>query len=381
MENIINRHRNLTVLVVVLFAQILGLAVQVKKGTDRGSSRLIRIWAVSAITPFSKAVVHTSSWAADSWQNYLYLRSVRKQNQQLRDEIERMHLEQVRMAEDASQARRLQTLLGFKEQFISQTIAAQVISTTGSEFSRGIYIDKGTRDGVKPDMPVITPDGIVGKVLRVYPTSSLVLEINDPSSGAGVILQKSRLQGILKGSPSGGTFLANVMADEKVEPGERILTSGGDRVYPKGLTVGTVSRVNPAGTFLNVEVKPAAQLSRLEEVLVISKVVENAPQADEPNGPIRAIDILAQRLPSVPPPKTNDKTGKTAATTEAAKPAATPVEKKPSSGPAPVTATTGASVPKPPEKPSPSLDTNDGPTAKAVPGAVKPENPTKDTPR
>lgn len=307
MENIIYRHRNLTILVVVLFAQVLGLAVQVHKTTNRGSDRLLRIWAVSAITPFEKAVVHTTSWASNTWHDYFYLRDVRRQNQELRDEVQRLRLEQVRMAEDAGQARRLQLLLGFKEQFISQTMPAQVISTTGSEFSRGIYIDKGSRDGVKADMPVITPDGIVGKVLRVYPTSSLVLEINDPSSGAGAILEKSRLQGILKGSANGGTYVANIMADEKIEVGERVLSSGGDRVYPKGMAIGTVSKVTSAGTFLNVEVKPAALLDRLEEVLVITKVVEKTPEAGEPTGPVRAIDILTERLPSVPPPKPEDK--------------------------------------------------------------------------
>ncbi len=381
MENIISRHRNLTILAVVLFAQILGLAVQVKKGTDRGSSRLIRIWAVSAITPFEKAVVHTSSWASDTWHNYVYLRSVRQQNQQLRNEIERMRLEQVRLAEDASQARRLQTLLGFKEQFISQTIAAQVISTTGSEYSRGVYIDKGSRDGIKPDMPVITPDGIVGKVLRVYPTSSLVLEINDPSSGAGVILEKSRLQGSLKGSPSGETFVANLMADEKVEPGERILTSGGDRVYPKGLEVGTVSRVKPAGTFLNVEVKPSAQLSRLEEVLVISKVVEKAPDANDQVGPVRAIDILAQRLPSVPPPKVEDKDKKKPAGSAPAKPAEAATETKPAEKPAAKPPVASENSPPQANKGSASAAAKNSATAKPAPGVMQPENSAKDTPR
>lgn len=380
MENIISRHRNLTVLAVVLFAQILGLAVQVKQGTDRGTSRLIRIWAVSAITPFAKGVVHSSAWFADTWHNYVYLRTVRVQNEKLRDEIGRMRLEQVRLAQDASQARRLQTLLGFKEQFISQTMAAQVISTTGSEFSRGVYIDKGSRDGIKPDMPVITSDGIVGKVLRVYPTSSLVLEINDPSSGAGVILEKSRLQGILKGSPSGETFLANIMADETIERGERVLTSGGDRVYPKGLAVGTVARIKPAGTFLNVEVKPTAQLNRLEEVLVITKIVEKGPEPNDQNGPVRAVDVLAQRLPSVPPPKPDAP----AKTPQASKPAGAMPQAKPNAEPV-------AKPAPPPEsgeltavekkKTIATAAEKNAATAKSVPDPVKPEPPAKDTPR
>lgn len=376
MENIINRHRNLTILAVVLFAQILGLAVQIKRGTDQGTSRLIRIWAVSAITPIEKGVGHTSRWFAETWYNYLYLRGVRAQNRKLREEIEHMRLEQVRMSEDAGQARRLQSLLGFREEFISQTMPAQVISTTGSEFSRGVFIDKGSRDGIKADMPVITPDGIVGKVFRVYPTSSLVLEINDTSSGAGVILEKSRLQGILKGSPTGQTFVANIMADEKIEPGERILTSGGDRVYPKGMAVGTVSRVNPAGTFLNVEVKPAAQLNRLEEVLVITKIVEKAPEVADQSVPVRAIDILAQRLPSVPPPKPAPENKATAQPKPAATTARPNAEAAPPVAVPPATAAQSSAE----TKPALSAEKNAA-SAKAAVGAAKPETSVKDTPR
>jgi rod shape-determining protein MreC len=377
MENIINRHRNLTILAVVLFAQILGLAVQLKRGTDQGTSRLIRIWAVSAITPIEKGVGHTSRWFAGTWQNYLYLRGVRAQNRQLRQQIEHMRLEQVRMSEDAGQARRLQSLLGFREEFISQTMPAQVISTTGSEFSRGVFIDKGSRDGIKADMPVVTAEGIVGKVFRVYPTSSLVLEINDSSSGAGVILEKSRLQGILKGSPTGQTFVANILADEKIEPGERILTSGGDRVYPKGMAVGTVSRVNPAGTFLNVEVKPAAQLNRLEEVLVITRIVEKAPEVNDQSGPVRAIDILAQRLPSVPPPKPAPE--KKAPAASQTRPAGT--AGKPNAEAAPTAVppeTAGQSSTE--ARPAPSAAKNAA-SAKAAVEAAKPETSVKDTPR
>ena len=364
----------------VLFAQILGLAVQVKQGTDRGTSRLIRIWAVSAITPFSKGAVHSSGWLTDAWHNYVYLRGVRGQNRQLRDELAHLRLEQVRLAQDASQARRLQTLLGFREQFISQTMAAQVISTTGSEFSRGIYIDKGSRDGIKPDMPVITADGIVGKLLRVFPTSSLVLQINDTSSGAGVILEKTRLQGILKGSPSGETFVANIMADEAIEQGERVLTSGGDRVYPKGLPAGTVGRTKPAGTYLNVEVKPSAQLYRLEEVLVITKIVEKAPEVNDENAPVRATDILAQRLPSVPPPKpkpptVTPQTGKPAGgTTPQPKPNAEPAAK-----PAPPTENVERTSVEKKETVATAAEKNAA--AKAVPDPGKPETPVKDPPR
>ena len=311
MENIIKRHGTATTLVVMLFVQLMALAYQVRKPTERGPVRLIRLWAVSAVTPFEKGFVHSVDWVSSGWHNYAYLRHVRRQNDELRDEIQRLRLQQVRLNEDAGQARRLQSLLGFKEQYISETMAAQVISSTGSEFTRGVYLDKGARDGIKRDMPVITADGVVGKVYSVFPSSCLVLEINDPSSGAGVILEKSRLQGVLKGDQRGNgeTYVSNVMADEKIEPGDVVLTSGGDRVFPKGLPIGTVDKVLPAAeSFLNIRVKPAARLDRLEEVLIITRIVEKTPDANEAaTGPIRAADILAQRLPTVEPPKPGEK--------------------------------------------------------------------------
>src|SRR5882672_7192453 len=165
MESVLGRYKNLIVLVAVLFAQVLGLAVQVKRTTDTESSRLIRVWAVSAITPIEKVLVWVETGTGNLWHNYFYLRGVRAENRQLKQQIEQMRLEQVRLSEDAAQARRLQTLLAFKEQFISRTVAAQVIGSSGSDLSRIVYIDKGENSGIRKDMAVITPDGVVGKVL------------------------------------------------------------------------------------------------------------------------------------------------------------------------------------------------------------------------
>ena len=300
MENLISRYRNVTVLVAILFAQVLGLAVQVKRSGENESTRLIRVWVVNAITPFEKGIVGLQGGARNLWRNYFYLRGVRQENHDLKQQIEHLRLEQVRLNEDAEQARRLQALLGFKEQFISQTLPAQVIGSSGSEQSRSIYIDKGSHDGVKQDMAVITADGVIGKVLRVFVTTSQVLLIDDQTSGVGAILEKSRLQGVLRGTPAGEIVLEKVAADETIQPGEKVLTSGGDQVFPKGLPVGTVTKVSTgADLFLNVRVKPAANLSKLEEVLVITKNEERVPSVAGIGSP-RGVDILAQRLPSVP---------------------------------------------------------------------------------
>ena len=169
------------------------------------------------------------------WSNYIDLRNVRRENLRLKAEAEQMRLDRAREQEEARQARRIQALLGFKEQWIDTTVAAQVIGTSGTESSRLIYLDKGAKDGIRADMPVITPDGVVGKVLTVYGETSQVLLINDPTSGVGAILVNSRLQGIVKGTPTGEVQLNYIMGDETVQPGEALVTSGGDRVFPEGV--------------------------------------------------------------------------------------------------------------------------------------------------
>lgn len=303
MESFLSRYRNLLILVAVLFAQVLGLAVQVRRPADsehpdRGSVRLIRTWAVSAISPFEKVLVHSGRLVRGLWTDYVYLRNVREQNETLRRQIGRLRIEEVRLREDAAQARRLQTLFDFRSQFITGTLPAQVIGSSGSRVSRVIYLDKGSGDGVEKDMAVITPNGIVGKVLQAMPTSSQVLLINDQSSGVGAILEHSRLHGVIKGTADGDVVLQYIMEGEPVQVGETVLTSGGDLIFPKGLPIGVVERIDSdaAGVFHNIRLRPAADLNRLEEVLVVTEV-----QRLPPEGEVRAADILAERLPKVPP--------------------------------------------------------------------------------
>ncbi|HEY7353922.1 MAG TPA: rod shape-determining protein MreC [Terriglobales bacterium] len=298
MDNLMGRYRNVSILAAAIFVQVLGLAVQVKRSSENHSSRLIRVWAVSAVTPLEKAIVRIQTGTSDLWHNYVYLRGVRQENRALKDQIEQLQLQQVRLEQDASQAHRLQALLGFKEQFIAKTLAAQVIGSSGSEQSRSVFIDKGSHDGIQQDMPVISASGIVGKVTAVFKGTSEVLLINDQQSGVGVILEQSRVIGVLHGKASGALVIDKVMADEQVKPGEKILTSGGDLIFPKGLLVGTVTEAEKGPEFLQIAVKPATALNRLEEVLVITKKEERQPSVPAPA--MRVADILSRRLPFVP---------------------------------------------------------------------------------
>ena len=324
MESVLGRYRNLIILVGVLFLQVLGLAVQVKSGShDMKDTRLIRIWAAGMLSPFERSVVWIQHGTGNVWHNYFYLRGVRAENRQLKDQIEQMRLQQVRLTEDAAQARRLQNLLAFKEQYVAKTVAAQVIGTSGMDSSRVIWIDKGKNEGIEPDMAVITADGIVGKVLMADSKLSLsqVLLINDQSSGVGVILGDSRLQGVLAGNVNGEVGLNGIMSDEEVPVGEKVLTSGGDQIFPKGLPVGVVSKVGRGkDLFLNIKIKPTADLSKLEEVLVLVEKQERLAITDNKTR-VRAADILAQRLPSVPDKPAPDANAATKPADASSKPA------------------------------------------------------------
>jgi rod shape-determining protein MreC len=316
----VSRYKNILFLVAVLVVQIIGLAVQIRRpnptGGDQPAVRLIRYWAITVMSPPEKVVHGSGTGLRGMWSNYLDLRHVRQQNQDLKEQVSRLQLEQAGLLEDARQGQRLQALLAFKEHYISSTVPAQVIGTSGTDQSRILYIDKGAKDGLKPDMAVITPDGIVGKLKDVYAHTSQVLVINDQTSGAGVLLETTRLRGVLRGNALGQPQIINMLPDERVKPGEKVLTSGGDQIYPRGRPVGVVDRVVPDTQnppYVDIVLKPAANLGHLEELLVITQASDHMPAKEQQDiaqsaaqgaavSQQRASDILAERLPGLSDP-------------------------------------------------------------------------------
>ena len=287
MESFFTRFKNVLVLVAILLAQTIGLAVQVRRPVEAGAPdgskvTLLRYWAVSMVTPFERffhGIGHTVRYG---WSDYVDLRHTRQQNQDLQAQIARLRLEQASFAEDAMQGHRLQALLNFQQHYVAQTVAAQVIGTSGSELSRVVYIDKGLKDGLKTDEAVITPDGIVGKLRDVFPHTAQVLLINDQTSGAGVLLMTTRIRAILRGSTTGRIQINNLTPDARIKPGEQVLTSGGDQVYPRGLPVGTIESIAPDPDhqpYTLIRLRAAANLNQLEEVLVITSTQTDLPVA------------------------------------------------------------------------------------------------------
>ena len=285
MESFVTRYKNVLVLVAILLAQTIGLAVQVRRpiesGAPDGSSvTLLRYWAVSSVTPFERFFHGFGYYIRYGWSDYIYLRHTRQQNHDLQEQIARLRLEQAALSEDAIQGHRLQALLDFQQHYVSATVAAQVIGTSGNDLSRVLYIDKGSKDGLKSDQAVITPDGIIGKLRDVFPHTSQVLLINDQTSGAGVLLASTRLRAILRGSTTGQIVINNLTPDSRIKIGEQVLTSGGDQVYPRGLAVGTIESIAPDPDhqpYTLIKLHPAANLNQLEEVLIITATQPTLP--------------------------------------------------------------------------------------------------------
>ncbi|MHB8486337.1 MAG: rod shape-determining protein MreC [Candidatus Acidiferrales bacterium] len=262
-----SRQRPLVLLVALILAQVLLLAFQIKRGQD---VRLIRVWSAELLTPPQRGGTFLLSKIDGAWFGYIDLRSARAENRRLADEVGRLRLQNQELESQAAEAGRLAKLLGFRRaNTAAPMLAAEVIGASADSNSQTIFINRGERDGVRRNMAVVTPDGVVGKIFEAFPHTAQVLLITDRESGVGALLADTRTHGVIKGTGDPLLWMDYVTTEEKVPAGERILTSGEDKIFPKDLPVGTVASTKPGRPFQTIQVEPAAHLDRLEEVLVL----------------------------------------------------------------------------------------------------------------
>lgn len=277
MESLIYRYRNITVLLVAVFAQLILLAWQIKSEND---VPLVRMWAVTAVTPVASAIENARNGTTGFIGSYFALRDERAQSHRLQSELDRLRLENQLLKNELESAQRAEALAGFQTRTLSKMVGARVIGTTSGPGSRSILIDRGATSGVRKGMAVVTPAGIVGKVLSVYPFASQVLSVSDPGFAAGVVSQKNHVRGVLKGLGGGAVKVDYIAPGQKVEVGEVFYTSGDDRVFPKGLPAGRVTGVKDGNNYLDVFVQPSGTEAAPEEVLVIvDPVHQEIPEA------------------------------------------------------------------------------------------------------
>lgn len=267
MVGIPSRHRSLFLLGGIVLLQVLLLAVQIKRDSQ---GRLIRVWTVGAVSPFERAGAHGISHVRETWNHYFALQNTSRDNEQLKRENDSLKLQITQLQSKAAEADRLAGLLKFRQTNVDvPMVSARVIGGSADSASQTIYLDRGSRDGIRQNMGVITPDGVVGKVIESYRDTSQVLLLTDKDSGVGAMLVDSRIQ-----SPVGGTgepllVMKYIPNDDDVNSGERVVTSGMDRIFPRDLPVGTIAEIKPGNPFKQIRVRPAANLERLEEVFVL----------------------------------------------------------------------------------------------------------------
>ncbi|MBC7928257.1 MAG: rod shape-determining protein MreC [Bryobacteraceae bacterium] len=282
MEALLNRYRNLTILLLVILAQLVLLAYQVKSNQD---VRLIRVWAVTAVTPMARVLEFLREHTIGVAENYFVLVNVRAENERVKAENGRLKIENQFLKTELQTADRAQALASFQQRTPSRTLPARIIGTGTGADSRVVFIDRGSGSGILRGMAVITPEGIVGKVLASYPTASQVLLITDPTFAAGVISDKNRIHGTVKGIGQSKVMVDHVQNEEKVEVGETFYTSGDDRIFPKGMPVGRVTVVREGrAAFKDIFLVPAGFGQGLEEVLVVIEGVNGTipdPQAEK----------------------------------------------------------------------------------------------------
>ena len=284
MDTLLNRYRNITVLLLVIFAQLVLIAVQVRNDQD---VRMVRIWSVTAITPLARVLETVRGGTSSFFGNYILMHDAREDNRRLQGELDRLKMENQFLKTEISTADRAKALVAFQQHTQSRTIAARVIAAGAGANSKVVFLDRGSGSGVEKGMAVVTPDGIVGKVIAAYPTASEVMLVTDPEFAAGVVSQKNRVVGTLKGQGQATCKVDYVPSEEKVEVGEAFYTSGDDRIFPKGFPVGVVRVVRPGSPYQEVLVEPTGLERGLEAVLIVLEGIHQAiPEVPPANAPI-----------------------------------------------------------------------------------------------
>lgn len=226
---------------------------------------------IEVTLPIERLFQRTVAWTEGFWTNYFFLVNVRKENADLKRKLDALKMENSRYREQLFTHERLKALLQFKQSLNIPAVAAQVIGLDPTGWFKSVIIDKGSSAGIAMDMPVVNASGVVGRVVSVSPHYAKILLLVDQNSAVDCLIQRSRERGMVRGLRTETCILDYMIKTSDVREGDEVVTSGLGGVYPKGIPIGRVVRVedNPGDLFKHITVKPVVDFSRLEEVLVI----------------------------------------------------------------------------------------------------------------
>jgi len=260
-----------SVWIVLAAALIIHTGLISLQGRRRINTSFVRMWILDSLAPMEKLVDRSGYGVVYVWDRYIALIGLHDENQRLKHENDELHMQIANNHETLLEAQRIAALAGLQASGIGKTVIARVI---GRDAARGqtVTIDKGRAHGVKPDSAVITAEGIVGRVIQSSNFFSIVQLITDSQSAVGTMTESSRRQGIVKGNGGRELDLDFIDDDNDLKEGDKFLTSGLDRIYPKGLPVGVISSVGSRrGLIKAVKIRLSADLGRLEEVLCVTE--------------------------------------------------------------------------------------------------------------
>lgn len=270
----------------LLAALVVTHLVAISHQVNAGGRSLLERAVFAALTPVERVAAAAIGLLSSAWHGYLDLRGVREENRRLAQRAAALETELQQLSHRTAEAERLMALLELKRALPFESVAASVLARDGLPWFRAMTLDKGRLEGVALDAPVICPSGVVGRVVSLGPHAAKVQLLLDRDSGVGVVIQRSRAAGVLSGhvgvadsgsGDRGQLAMKYVPALADVAVGDRVLTSGYDRIFPKGLLVGRVASVGAAsGLFREVAVTPSARFDELEEVLVLQAPPDDA---------------------------------------------------------------------------------------------------------
>jgi rod shape-determining protein MreC len=261
--------RKYVLLVSVLLVSLLLLTVQTRGG---GTGRAADVVAI-AVTPVQSLLVKTHRAALSVWSTYIDWKSVRSENVVLRAESERLKLNALQVEEIREENGRLRRLLTLRERLPLAALAGEVIGRDAGGWVRALSVNRGRSDGITRQVPVIVPEGLVGRVVQVRPGTSVVQLLNDPASTVGAVVPRTRTAGLVEGDAAGGVRFKFMARDgAQVTRGDLVVTSGLGTLFPKGLPIGRVVSIEDKGSalFHFALLAPTVDFARVEEVLLLT---------------------------------------------------------------------------------------------------------------
>ncbi len=240
---------------------------------DRRETSTVERALLQASFPLQQGAQKAFFWFKTLGEDYLFLVRVQEENRELKKALSALREENNRLREAVLTDERLKRLQEWQSRNPFFSRPARVYARGPSTWFKTVLVNRGENEGVSKDMAVVTAEGLVGRIIEVSPNAAKVLLITDANSAVDVIVQGSRAQGILEGKIEDTCILKYVQKSEDVQVGDRVITSGLGGIFPKGLVVGTVTKGDRKrqGIFQYIEVSPAVDLSRLEEVLIIGE--------------------------------------------------------------------------------------------------------------